>query len=123
MLISYAREFYNEDGSKANVRDKTGYYDHKDLNDAFEKAFLSHTKYSKHHWQYWVMPRKDTNKLFAMDKDSIVEMICDWISAGKNQGNPDTVRWWDANNGKMLFHPDTRRIIEEMIEDIRLKQR
>ena len=34
-------------------------------------------------------------------------MICDWKGAGRAQGKPDVVGWWETNKVKMTMHPDT----------------
>jgi hypothetical protein len=115
-LIPYANYFY---GDKKPRRDKTGYYKPTDTGDkAFDFAWLLHQKRNKHHWQWWILPEDDGGiKILEMPYEYKLEMLCDWVGAGKAQGKfspkedpyKETREWWNANNHKMQLHPDTRR--------------
>ncbi|KKM59984.1 hypothetical protein LCGC14_1546430 [marine sediment metagenome] len=41
-----------------------------------------------------------------------MEMIADWIGAGKAQGTPDTNAWYAKNGPKMTLHPMTREFLD-----------
>lgn len=116
-LIPYARFFYEPDGTKRQIRDKTGYYKPDDTGDSnFDFAWLLHQKRSDHHWQWWILPKDDgTVKVFPMSLKARKEMICDWRGAGRAQGTPDTMAWYEKNKGKMTFHEDTRKWIESIL--------
>jgi hypothetical protein len=43
--LPYVRQFYNADGTKRNVRDKTGAYDPSVQSEAFKAAWA-------HHWRF-----------------------------------------------------------------------
>jgi len=114
----YVHFFHNPDGTKKQVRDKTGYYKPDDTgNNAFDIAWFLHQKRARHHWQSWCFP--DTNgelkSLFIPDKYRR-EMLADWYGAGRAQGTPDTVRWYLANRNKMQLHPTTRLWIERQLD-------
>lgn len=123
--IPYANHFYNKDGSKREVRDKSGFYDPNNTGDKkFDKAWLFHQKRNKHHWQYWVLPKDDGSiKVLEMPQKYLMEMICDWVGAGKAQGylspkeDPyyETRKWYNKNKDKMQLHENTRRIVERKI--------
>jgi hypothetical protein len=85
--LPYARYFYNPDGSKAQRRDKTGYYKAAETgNDAFDMAWLLHQKRADHHWQWWTLPLDDGGlKVLNMSHLARIEMHSDWIGAGKAQ--------------------------------------
>lgn len=126
-FIPYAKFFYNSDGSKKQIRDKTGYYKPDDTGDInFDFAWLLHQKRNDHHWQWWILPKDDgTIKAFPMLIDALNEMICDWKGAGQAQGistnDPldyykEVREWYKVNKSKMIFHPKTRDYIENTIE-------
>jgi len=88
-FFPYANHFY---GSKEGIkkgRDSTGYYKPTDTGDkVFDFAWLLHQKRNRHHWQWWVLPEdKGGVKVLEMDKADRLEMLCDWIGAGKVQGH------------------------------------
>lgn len=113
MLMAYTHTFYNPDGSKRNIRDKTGYYDAARIGGDFDKAWLLHQKRNKHHWQWWVLPLDDGGfKCLPMSSNDRLEMLADWRGAGRAYGNPDTKAWYLSNKDKMQLHPETREWIE-----------
>ena len=117
-FIPYAKHFYDRSGNKKQVRDKTGYYKATDTGDrAFDYVFHWHTRRNRHHWQYWVQSEETPGeeKLFAMSRKDVVEMICDWKGAGRAQGKSDVAGWWEANKEKLKLHPDSRHIVEEWL--------
>lgn len=109
-FFPYAKFFY-----KKQVRDKTGYYKPTDTGDAaFEYAWLSHARANDHHWQYWVLATEDGNKVYEMSDNARLEMLCDWIGAGKAQkttGGPGA--WYNSNKDKLILGPETRSWIEK----------
>lgn len=116
-FVPYARFFYAKPR-----RDATGYYKPTDTGDAaFDFAWLLHQKRNPHHWQWWLLPEDDGGvKVLAMPHRFRLEMVCDWVGAGKAQGffsPPDdpyreTRAWYIKNKDKMQLHPDTRRWVE-----------
>jgi putative NADPH-quinone reductase len=47
----------------------------------------------------------------------LVEMICDWIGAGKAYNNGsytinDMNEWYESNKDRIVLHEDTRELIE-----------
>lgn len=115
--LPYARFFYEPDGTKRQIRDKTGYYKPTDTGDAaFDYAWLLHQKRNKHHWQFWTLPLDDGGiKVLPMPDLYRREMLADWRGAGKAQGFTDTLAWYTQNRDKMQLHPETRAWIEQQI--------
>jgi len=121
----YSHFFYNRDGSKRQVRGTTGYYKPTDTGDeAFDFAWLLHQKRNKHHWQWWILPEDEGKvKILPMPVQYWLEMICDWVGAGKAQGfvspkdDPylETRKWYGVNKNKMQLHPSTRTAVEKYI--------
>jgi len=118
--FSYAKFFYNSDGTKKIKIRKFGYYKPTDTgNKKFDYAWLLHQKRNKHHWQWWILPEDEGGlKILEMPIIYIREMICDWIGAGRAQNVEnwrDVVPWYSLNKDKMQLHPTTRLILEIMI--------
>ncbi len=116
-FIPYAKFFYNKDGSKRQIRDKTGYYKPYDTGDkAFDFAWLLHQKRNKHHWQWWILPLDDGgNKVITMDYKYMNEMMCDWQGASMAQGyGKETKEWYFKNKNKMILSKYTTAQIETL---------
>ncbi len=117
----YVRYFYGADGDpKQGKRDDTGYYKPTDTgDDAFDFAWLLHQKRNRHHWQWWILPEDDGGtKLMPIPEKYLKEMLADWHGAGRAQGTPDTVQWYQANRGKLQLHSKSRQWIETQIEGL-----
>ena len=123
----YVEHFYGTGKKGINgERDKTGYYSAGDTGEHdFDMAWLLHQKRNRHHWQWWVLPKDDgTTKIFPMPMVYIMEMFCDWVGAGRAQGRRspkddpfrETRSWYKANRFKMVFHKDTRLIVERLVK-------
>ena len=121
-FIPYAKFFYGDHSPK---RDSTGYYKPTDTGDkAFDFAWLLHQKINDHHWQWWVLPEDDGGtKLLEMSENAMLEMVCDWVGAGKAQGfqslsddiYKETRIWYNKNKSKIQLNPNTRSAIERII--------
>lgn len=122
-FVPYANFFYG----KEKKRDKTGYYKPTDTGDKdFDFAWLLHQKVNRHHWQFWMLPEDEGGvKILEMEYPYWLEMICDWVGAGKAQGfySPkndrykETRAWYAKNKDKMQLHPKTRKYIEQTISN------
>ena len=121
-FFPYARMFF---GDRKPIRDSTGYYKPYDTgNLEFEYAWLNHTRHNKHHWQYWTLPhdRDDNNgceKVFDMPEIYALEMICDWIGAGKAQKSKNNaIGWYNANKHKIGLSEKTKVFIESTLSKL-----
>lgn len=113
-FIPYARHFA---GNIKKGRDKSGYYDPTNTGDPeFDVAWFLHQKRNKHHWQYWTQSRDD-GSVVVMDMpfNTAIEMVCDWIGAGRAQGNPDVMGWYEANTEKLILSADARNTVESIL--------
>lgn len=118
-FIPYADFFYNK------RRNDTGYYKPTDTGDkSFDFSWLLHQKRNKHHWQFWILPEDEGGlKVLQMPNKYALEMVCDWVGAGRAQGfhSPsddhykETKTWYEANKHKMQLHGETRRYVEEIL--------
>jgi hypothetical protein len=81
----------------------------------FDYAWLMHQKRNDHHWQFFVL-REDSGKekVLPMSHYARLEMLCDWIGAGKAilGKNADTAKWYRENREVIRLHPETRALVE-----------
>lgn len=125
-FIPYAKYFYGNNGDITRGRDKSGSYRAGESdNYEFNFAWLLHQKRNPHHWQYWILSLDDGGlKIFDMDWKYELEMVCDWVGAGKAMGKfspkddkyMETRKWYEANKNHMQIGPWTRNKIESLIE-------
>ncbi len=112
----YARYFYNKDGTSRMAKTEDGFYKHTDAEDhGLDFAWLLHQKRNRHHWQFWLLPADDggTN-ILCMGKNDRVEMVCDWVGAGRAQGVDNWASpspWYEINKGKIQLHAKTREAV------------
>lgn len=113
----YTRTFYLPDGSRRNVRDKTGDYDPAKMGAAFDRAWLHHIHHGSHHWQHWVLRQDDGEvKCLEMPAKYVMEMVADWTGAGLAiTGRRDLEEWYGKNRNKIQLHPTTRSHVEWLI--------
>ena len=87
---------------------------------AFNYAWLHHIHNNPHHWQYWVLQHDDEpEEVLEMPYQFIVEMICDWWSFSWKNGNLYEIFDWYEKHKNMKLHPNTRKIVEGILEDIK----
>lgn len=60
----YVRNFFNPDGSRRSVRDKTGAYNPVEQGEAFLMAWQHHESHNKHHWGYWLTFEMSNNERY-----------------------------------------------------------
>lgn len=115
---AYARHFFNPDGSKREVRDKTGFYDPNKLGDDFDRAWNNHQKHNKHHWQYWCSIQiTGEPKLLPFPDRYRREMLADMRGASIALGFGVSIKaYYKKNKDKMRLHPETRLWLERQIE-------
>ena len=102
----YAHTFYAKDGSKQYCEGPT-----------FAQAWNHHQKRNKHHYQYWMITwdRGNTEPL-PMQKKYILEMVADWMGAGRAiTGKWETSEWYNKNKGNIKLHPKTRIVVEHLL--------
>lgn len=106
--FAYAQTFYKPDGSSQYVETPD-----------FSRAWNLHQKRGKHHWQHWLITwdRGDTEPM-EMDESYVREMIADWWGAGRGiTGEWSAHHWYQKSSANMVLHPNTRNLVEELIEE------
>lgn len=116
-FVPYMRFF---GGNVVSKRDKTGYYKAEDTGDrAFDRAWFLHQKRSWHHWQSWCVPKEGGAGVIPHEIPLayLQEMVCDWLGAGRAQGKPDVMAWYEANAHKLVLCAGDRAIIEQLLAE------
>lgn len=82
----------------------------------YDRTLLHHYRSNSHHWQHWVLIENDgTVRPLEMPYDDAVEMVCDWIGAGRSYERTNVTKWWRANRARIMLHTNTRRLVERLI--------
>lgn len=91
----------------------------------FEEAWLHHIHHNPHHWQHWVLINDEPGegmKILEMPYDYVIEMICDWWAFSWAKGNLHEIfSWYDEHKEHMKLHPDTRALVESILNLIKIK--
>ncbi|MDD4280374.1 MAG: DUF5662 family protein [Candidatus Sumerlaeales bacterium] len=71
-------------------------------------AWMNHKAKNKHHWQYWLDNKGDMIFPIEMPVKYIMEMMCDWIGAGKTYNKDKWTmgmlkNWWLENQPLMML--------------------
>jgi hypothetical protein len=88
-----------------------------EVKEAFDRAWLHHQHRNPHHWQYWLLRRDDgTVEALKMPEKDVLEMVADWMGAGRAiTGKVEVWSWYEKNKDKMQLHPVTRGQVEDLL--------
>ena len=88
----------------------------------YSLAWQHHKGHNPHHWEYWIDNIGTyKNTPCKIPYQYVVEMICDWLSAGivyskqkTNYNEPYTepLEHYNKCKNKMIFHKETQKLIE-----------
>lgn len=103
----YVECFYAPDGSKRYNETP-----------AFNAAWNRHQKRNLHHYQAWILTMDDGGSFpLPMPMKYVLEMVADWVGASiAIKGSNKVAEWYSENWFKMNLHPDTRYVVEEMLQ-------
>lgn len=107
------------DMSKFSANEAWGYVNMKAENKTeFNLAWHHHKQHNPHHPEHWFSVKKDgSTELLKMPRIYILEMISDWIGAGKTYGN-EIQDWLPDNIQRFSFHEDTAVELAAMLQEI-----
>jgi hypothetical protein len=107
--MPYARTFYAPDGSKQYVE-----------GEAFALAWNDHQKRNKHHWQRWIITwDRGTTEPLPMPSSAVLEMVADWMGAGRAiTGQWEVKAWYEKNRNSIMLHAETRRRVEYILLEV-----
>ena len=113
-FISSARYFQGNRSPIEAEKDDIGY----------SEAWLHHKGHNPHHWEYWI-DFLDDGTIFAnrIPYSYVVEMVCDWIGAGKAYSKEtwtqhEPLAYYNKVRKGRHFHPDTEELILEFLNCI-----
>jgi hypothetical protein len=89
----------------------------------FQRAWLHHIHWNKHHWQYWVLmddpssSADDRIGVLQIPDSYIREMVADWLGAGRAiRGGWEAGKWYEERKDMILLHSITRAKVEWLLE-------
>lgn len=88
------------------------------LKKKFNTAWLYHIHSNDHHWQFWILKGDDGETVtLEMPEAARLEMIADWMGAGRAiAGKWEAGEWYRKNGIKMQLHPRTRSLVEAHLD-------
>lgn len=92
-------------------------------NDAFDYAFLLHTKHNKHHWQYWVILDENNDPYpLEMDYEYVLEYVVDLLAIGRIPHRGISVyHFFLENTPRIIMHRNTYCFVRDMLEEYQYK--
>lgn len=91
----------------------------------FKYAWLHHQNHNPHHWQYWVLINDEPKEGLVpleMPNTYILEMIADWWTfSWKNDKLGEIFDWYDEHKNYILLHKKTRKIVEDILDQMKRK--
>ena len=87
----------------------------------YSMAWLHHKGHNKHHWEYWTDFDKDGQVVAnRIPFKYIVEMVCDWIGAGKTYSKEkwtqdEPLNYFNKVRAGRHFHPETEEAIVALL--------
>lgn len=92
----------------------------KEVEKAFNYAWLHHIHNNPHHWQYWVLKHDDEpEEALEMPEEYVYEMIADWWSFSHKTGNLKEIFGWYEKHKGMVLHKNTRKLVEDILDKIK----
>ena len=89
----------------------------------YSLAWLHHRGNNPHHWEYWIDNLSSGGTPLPLPHHICMEMICDWIAAGKTylkwawtQEQPETHFKNLLKNKKIILHPSTEEFVTVVLE-------
>lgn len=92
----------------------------------YSEAWLHHKGHNKHHWEYWCDYDDNTGEVipYKIPSKYVIEMICDWIGAGKVYSNEkwtesEPLNYYNKVKKGRHFYSETDELIIKLLEIIR----
>lgn len=93
------------------------------IKNGYSIAWQNHKGRNTHHYHYWIDVEDGEVIALKMPYKDVVEMICDWVGAGKAYNTnkwteSDVLDYFIKHRSKMLFHEDTAYFIYRILYKI-----
>jgi hypothetical protein len=113
---------WTHDMSKFSANESFGYafYNRKtgDGKDEFELAWHHHKQHNPHHPEYWFSAGRDgLNTSLDIPRIYLIEMVADWIGAGKTYGNL-LEDWLPENISRFRFSSKTANELHDILSEV-----
>lgn len=114
----YVEAFYGVYGYNWRDIDQYGIRKNIRVMEDFDRAWLFHQKRNPHHWQYWVLIKDNEPSLcIEMPRSYALEMIADWMGAGRAiTGKWEVKEWYAKNREKIKLHDNTEDRVDLILE-------
>ena len=124
VILKTERNIKEHDSIKFTPQRLKVYGEHfvkKDNPEEYNKVIWEHIHSCPHHFQYWlVFYSIDKIEALEMSYDYIIEMICDWFSFSFFKNDKfELIKWYEFARDKMIFAPNTQKIIDDIISKIK----
>ena len=90
----------------------------------YSMAWQHHQNHNPHHWEYWIdFDRNGNPRACKMPYKYVVEMVCDWIGAGKVYGGgkwtqKEPLTHYKNHRKGRHFHPETEALCKFFLTTI-----
>lgn len=96
--------------------------DHTADPDEWKRAWHHHWSKNPHHWEFWLdydgTPDEFENPR-PMPETYAMEMVADWMGAGRAYtGTWDARDWYAKNREQIKLHGETRGLVEWLLEAV-----
>jgi hypothetical protein len=93
----------------------------KEVQDAFDLAWLHHIHNNPHHWQHWVLINDDDGtKALEMPEEFVIEMFCDhWAFSHKSGNLKEIFDWYKDHKLNMIMHRNTKVMYEALLNQVK----
>lgn len=87
----------------------------------YSLAWLHHKGRNRHHYEYWIDYLDDGGRPLIIPYRFVLEMVCDWIGAGKVYGgrrawNPSKpLQFWQWKSQRARIHPATAQLLDYLL--------
>lgn len=90
----------------------------------YSKAWLHHRGRNTHHWAYWADNFSEGLTVSRMPKDDFVEMVCDFIAAGRAYSGlsftyAGELEWWQRERDKSCraMNEHDKKLLDIIFDD------
>jgi len=108
----------------------------KEIEEAFDYAWLHHIHYNPHHWQHWILKEDDSDvvssnsipiKCLDIPDKYLLEMVADWwsfswkqyIASHDRNDLYEVFTWYENHINKIAMHPNAKQKVEDLLALIR----
>lgn len=95
----------------------------------YSKAWLHHRGRNPHHWAYWADNFSEGLTIYPMERDDFVEMICDFLAAGRAYNGrlfsyTGERNWWikEKESGCKAMHPENKLMCDIIFSDLEVAE-